>query len=62
MTELEALALATEIERQPGWLAEAFEGLNQRWYIVAGRDNDPLTFVVVRNRRDWEHALELLRD
>ena len=65
MSEQEARALAAEVERTPGqgWLAEVFEGATGgRWYILAGRTSDPLTYFVLRNRRDWERLCELLSD
>jgi hypothetical protein len=63
MSEQEARALAADIERTPGWLAEVFEGATGgRWYIVAGRTADPLTHFILRSVRDWERLCELLRD
>jgi hypothetical protein len=64
MDQQEALALAVEVECQPAedWLAEAFEGVNGRWYLVAARTADPATHFVLRHRRDWERVLDLLAD
>jgi hypothetical protein len=60
MSEEQAHALAADIERTPGWLAELVEGVNHLWYVIAGRDADSLTHFVLRNRRDWERLRELL--
>jgi hypothetical protein len=60
MSEEQARALAADIERTPGWLAELFESVNHLWYVIAVRDVDPLTHFVLRNRRNWERVRELL--
>jgi hypothetical protein len=60
MSEEQAHALAADIERTPGWLAERVESVNHLWYVLAGRDADPLTHFVLRSRRDWERVCELL--
>ncbi len=62
MNEHEARALADAIERAPGWMAEVWEGVNGKWYILAGREGDPLMHFVLRNQRDWERLCELLDD
>jgi len=60
MTEQEARALANQVERTPGWMCECWEGVNGKWYLLAGREGDPLTHYILRHARDWERALELL--
>jgi len=63
MSEQEARALAAEIERMPGWMAEVFEGATGgRWYLVARHESDPLTQFVMRDPRDWERLQDLLDD
>ncbi len=62
MTEQEARALAEQVERTPGWMAEVWEGVNGKWYVLAGREGDPLTHFILRSPRDWERARELLSD
>jgi len=63
MSEQEARALAAEIERTPGWMAEVFEGATGgRWYLVARHESDPLTQFVMRDPRDWERLQDLLDD
>ena len=63
MSEQEARALAADIERTPGWLAEVFEGAtSERWYLVVGHVADPGTNFVLRSPRDWERLCELLSD
>jgi hypothetical protein len=63
MSEEEARALAAEVARTPGWMAEVFEGATGgRWYLVTGHESDPLTQFVMRDPRDWERLQDVLDD